>query len=106
MLANYPKRTDLWHLYIDKEIKRSNFDAARRLFERVVCTKLSVKNMKNVFKKFLKVCCVCFQSLCLARLTLSFVAPSCVQFEELHGDTGSVEQVKQKARDYVTSIAS
>ena len=47
-----------------------------------------------------------FSISCLRGLTLSLVAPPCVQFEELHGDTSSVEQVKQKARDYVTSIAS
>jgi rRNA biogenesis protein RRP5 len=55
VIANYPKRTDLWHLYIDKEVKRSNIESARRLLDRMICTKLSVKNMKNTFKKFLKV---------------------------------------------------
>eukprot|EP01036_Dinobryon_divergens_P026442 gene26442-35097_t len=54
LLNNYPKRSDLWHLYVDKEVKMGNISQARRLFERMAASKSSDKNMKLVFKKYLK----------------------------------------------------
>ena len=101
MLANYPKRTDLWHLYIDKETKRSNIDSARRLLERMICTKLSVKNMKSTFKKYLKVRFVTMRG--RFQLTSLLLV---IQFEETNGDKSSVDQVKQKAREYVMSLSA
>lgn len=80
LLNNYPKRTDLWHLYVDKEIKLGNYTQARQLFERMIASKSSTRNMKAIFKKYLT-------------------------FESQHGDEESQELVKQKARDYVASLA-
>jgi len=81
VLANYPKRADLWHLYIDKEVKHGDTDSARQLMDRAVCLKFSSRNIKSFFKKYLK-------------------------FEEQHGDATSAEAVKQKAREYVAATAS
>jgi rRNA biogenesis protein RRP5 len=80
LLTSYPKRTDLWHLYVDKEVKLGNVAQARQLFERMITAKASARNMKTVFKKYLA-------------------------FETSHGTEETVEAVKQKARDYVNSIA-
>lgn len=36
LMASYPKRLDLWNVYVDKEIKAGQLDAARNLLERMV----------------------------------------------------------------------
>ena len=79
LIGSYPKRTDLWHIYVDREIKCGHYAYARQLFERMIASKMSVKNIKTIFKKYL-------------------------EFEKLHGTEESQDLVKQKARDYVSSI--
>ncbi|KAJ1761641.1 rRNA biogenesis protein rrp5, partial [Coemansia sp. RSA 1591] len=94
VLGTYPKRVDLWSVYLDIEISsatRQGLDAAdpngrcweptRKLFERVVSMKNSSKKMKFFFKKWLK-------------------------FEKDHGTEATVEHVKQKAREYVNSLGA
>lgn len=80
LLSSYPKRNDLWTVYVDKEVKLGNVVPARQLFERMIALKVSPKVMKTVFKKYLL-------------------------FENKYGDERSQELVKQKAREYVSSIA-
>ena len=40
LMASYPKRLDLWNVYVDKEIKSGDIRAARNLLERLVRTML------------------------------------------------------------------
>ncbi len=80
LLNTYPKRTDLWHILLDREIKMKNLDKARSLFERMIHSKASTRHLKLVFKKYLT-------------------------FELQNGSAESQERVKQQARDYVNSIA-
>lgn len=79
LLHSYPRRTDLWHLYVDKEVKLGNVVQARQLFDRVIASKCNSKNMKTVFKKYLA-------------------------FEMQFGDEATQDMVKQLARNYVQSI--
>ncbi|RKP16522.1 protein prenylyltransferase [Rozella allomycis CSF55] len=93
LLANYPKRLDLWSIYIDMEIKlvkqsKESFksvaatlaiESVRRLFERVLSLKFSVKKKKFLFKKYL-------------------------DFENVYGNEESVNHVKQLAIDYVNQL--
>ena len=79
MLQNYPKRTDIWNVFVDKEIKYKNFNHARRIFERMICLKINAKNVKSIFKKYLT-------------------------FELSNGTVAEQNGVKQKARDYVESL--
>jgi rRNA biogenesis protein RRP5 len=81
LLSSYPKRSDLWFLFIDKEIKGGNIPAARHLFERMVAVQTSSKIMKSVFKKFLA-------------------------FETQYGTTTTQEHVKESARKFVETISS
>lgn len=74
LIAKYPKRLDLLFVYVDKEVKRGELDAARALFQRE--RKLSDKQMKSLFKKWYRV-------------------------EEEHGTDESRERVKDAARAYV-----
>lgn len=80
LLSNYPKRNDLWNVYVDKEVKLGHVVQARQLFERMIALKVSPKVMKTVFKKYMA-------------------------FESQHGDARSQELVKQKAREYVSTLA-
>ena len=78
VLANYPKRVDLWNVYLDQELRAGNHEAIRALFERVTTLSLSSKKMKYFFKRYL-------------------------EFEKTEGDDETVEHVKKKAREYVES---
>jgi len=53
IMANYPKRVDLWNVYLDMEIRLRNPTFITRLFERITSLKLSSKKMKFFFKKWL-----------------------------------------------------
>lgn len=79
LLSTYIKRTDIWHIYVDREIKLGNYSYARQLFERMIVSKASIKNIKTIFKKYL-------------------------EFEKLYGTNETQEIVKQKARDYVQKV--
>ncbi|GMF10301.1 unnamed protein product [Phytophthora lilii] len=81
ILANYPKRMDLWNVYLDKEIKFGDVALVRALFERLLAMDFSAKKMKFLFKKYL-------------------------QFEQDQGDDEHVEHVKQLAKDFVVSAAA
>ncbi|KUF99434.1 hypothetical protein AM588_10010720 [Phytophthora nicotianae] len=81
ILANYPKRMDLWNVYLDKEIKFGDVALVRALFERLLAMDFSAKKMKFLFKKYL-------------------------QFEQDQGDDEHVEHVKQLAKDFVASAAA
>jgi len=82
VLSSYPKRVDVWNVYVDLELKTLARDgdvaAVRRLFDRIISLNLSSKKMKFFFKRYLK-------------------------FEKEHGDEEHVDIVKQKAKEYVES---
>jgi rRNA biogenesis protein RRP5 len=83
LLASYPKRLDLWHVYIDKEIKAKHganyLDYVRTLFDRLVHSKQKPKQMQTVFKKYL-------------------------EFEVKNGNQTTQAHVKTKAKEYVENI--
>jgi len=76
ILINFPKRADIWSVYLDKEMQVGDVAAIRQLLDRITSLKLSSKSMKTFFKRFMS-------------------------FEKANGDEESVEQVKQKATRYV-----
>lgn len=76
LLADAPKRIDLWNVYIDQEIKASQKTKVEDIFERVITKKITRKQAKFFFNKWL-------------------------QFEEAQGDQKTVEYVKAKAAEYV-----
>ncbi|KAJ2781535.1 rRNA biogenesis protein rrp5 [Coemansia javaensis] len=90
VLGTYPRRTDLWSVYLDMEIstvaRQGAADPsgrcwapARALFERVTSMNHAPRKMKFLFKKWLK-------------------------FEKDHGSEATVERVKERAREYVGSL--
>lgn len=88
MLANSPKRIDLWSIYLTMEEnlckkgeESANKEFLRRLFERVVHMKLSSKKAKFFFKRYL-------------------------EFEKAFGTNSTVAHVKDLARQYVESTMS
>ncbi|KAL2326887.1 hypothetical protein Fmac_020314 [Flemingia macrophylla] len=78
ILREYPKRTDLWSVYLDQEIQLKDEDMIRALFERAVSLSLPPKKMKFLFKKYL-------------------------DYEKSQGDEERIEYVKRKAIEYVES---
>ncbi|XP_024994056.1 rRNA biogenesis protein RRP5 isoform X2 [Cynara cardunculus var. scolymus] len=76
MLREYPKRTDLWSVYLDQEIRLGDVDVIRSLFERTICLELPLKKMKFLFKKYL-------------------------EFEKSYGDEERTEYVKAEALKYL-----
>lgn len=78
LLNTYPKRTDIWGVYLDTETSTGDMTRIRSLYDRAIDIKANVKKTKQMFKKYLK-------------------------FEQQHGDSKRVEYVKTKAREYVQS---
>ncbi|XP_066389622.1 rRNA biogenesis protein RRP5-like [Miscanthus floridulus] len=79
ILREYPKRTDLWSVYLDQEIRLGDIEVIRALFERVTCLTLPPKKMQFLFKKYLN-------------------------FEKSLGqDNERIQLVQQKAIEYVQS---
>lgn len=76
ILREYPKRTDLWSVYLDQEIRHGDTEIIQALFDRVTCLTLPPKKMKFLFKKYLR-------------------------YEKDRGDEERIERVKQKALEYV-----
>lgn len=80
LVTDAPKRIDLWNVYIDQEIKHENKEHTEDLFERVTHVKLSRKQAKFFFAKWLK-------------------------YEEDNGNEQSVARVKALAVEYVQAHA-
>ena len=77
VLANYPRRLDIWSVYLDQEISRGGDQGrVRSLFERATHLALPPKKMKFLFKRYL-------------------------EYEKAHGDVTGVEHVKTKAMEFV-----
>ena len=82
LLANFPKRIDLWSVYIDMMLKyaindnKEKEDSVRDIFERLITFKLSAKQMKFVFKRY-------------------------IAFEKQFNNFERIERIKQKAMEYV-----
>jgi rRNA biogenesis protein RRP5 len=76
VLQTYPKRTDLWGVYIDQEIRAGDAASIRNLFERAIHLNLAWKKMKFFFKRY-------------------------VAYETEHGTPERVEYVKQRAMDFI-----
>lgn len=77
LVSCYPKRMDLWNVYLDQEISKGDPEHTRALFERATSLDGNIKNMKGMFKRFL-------------------------QFETLHGTSSSIDHVKEKAKTFVS----
>lgn len=90
LIGNFPKRVDLWNVYLDMQIGQCRVDGdggddggqvelieqTRLIFERFVGLELSSKKMKFGFKKWL-------------------------DFEKCFGDKERQRDVKKRAREYV-----
>uniref|UniRef100_A0A8C6W9K4 Protein RRP5 homolog n=1 Tax=Nannospalax galili TaxID=1026970 RepID=A0A8C6W9K4_NANGA len=81
MLSTYPKRTDVWSVYIDMTIKHGSQKEVRGIFERVIHLSLAPKRMKFFFKRYL-------------------------DYEKQHGTEQDVQAVKAKALEYVEAKSS
>lgn len=81
ILASYPKRLDLWNVYMDKEIKFvQDSEYIRVLFARVTNMKFSAKKMRFLFKKY-------------------------IDYESEHGTEQTVQHVRELVQAFVESAA-
>jgi len=79
LLANYPRRFDLWSVFLDLEIKQGEPAVIRRLFQSVLAMKMSTKKAKFFFKKW-------------------------SQWEHESGDAAGIEDVKRRAKEFVENL--
>ncbi|XP_060097704.1 protein RRP5 homolog isoform X2 [Heteronotia binoei] len=77
-LSTYPKRTDIWSIYIDMMIKHGSQKEVREVFERIIHLSLAPKKMKFFFKRYL-------------------------EYEKKYGTAETVQAVKAAALEYVES---
>ncbi|QRV97230.1 rRNA biogenesis protein RRP5 [Ceratobasidium sp. AG-Ba] len=54
IVESHPKRNDLWSMYIDMEASQNNIQSARNIFNRALSRKLSAKQAKFFFKRWLE----------------------------------------------------
>ncbi|NXS92173.1 RRP5 protein, partial [Jacana jacana] len=80
-LSSYPKRTDIWSIYMDIMIKHGSQEEVRDIFERVIHLSLAPKKMKFFFKRYL-------------------------DYEKKFGTSESVLAVKRAALEYVETKSS
>ncbi|POI29567.1 hypothetical protein CIB84_006683, partial [Bambusicola thoracicus] len=80
-LNSYPKRTDIWSIYMDIMIKQGSQKEIRDIFERVIHLNLAPKKMKFFFKRYL-------------------------DYEKKYGTTETVMAVKTAALEYVEAKSS
>ena len=80
VLRNFPKRLDLWSVYLDQEIGTGDAPRARALFERATSLSLPPKKMKFLFKRYL-------------------------DYERERGTAAGVAHVKRRALEFVESHA-
>ncbi|NXR01444.1 RRP5 protein, partial [Sagittarius serpentarius] len=80
-LSSYPKRTDIWSIYMDIMIKHGSQKEVRDIFERVIHLSLAPKKMKFFFKRYL-------------------------DYEKKFGTGESVLAVKRAALEYVETKSS
>jgi rRNA biogenesis protein RRP5 len=81
IITNYPKRMDIWAIYMDMESKYSgeNKQQARHLFERCLTNDFILKKpkkMKLVFQKYM-------------------------EFEMQNGNKKAVEKIRQRVEEYL-----
>lgn len=76
LLDNYPKRTDIWSMYLDQELRLGNSNSIRQLFARIITLTFKPQKMKLFFKRYLA-------------------------YEQEFGDEESVAAVKHAAREFV-----
>uniref|UniRef100_A0A8C9Y0K1 Protein RRP5 homolog n=1 Tax=Sander lucioperca TaxID=283035 RepID=A0A8C9Y0K1_SANLU len=76
VLTSYPKRTDLWSVFIDLMVKHGSQKEVRALFDRVIHLSVSIKKIKFFFKRYL-------------------------EYEKKHGTPQSIQAVKEKAIEFV-----
>ncbi|KAK2815754.1 hypothetical protein Q5P01_026221 [Channa striata] len=81
VLTSYPKRTDLWSVFIDLMVKHGSQKEVRALFDQVIHLSVSVKKIKFFFKRYL-------------------------EYEKKHGSPQSVQAVKEKAMEFVEAKGS
>ncbi|KAM9817961.1 protein RRP5 homolog isoform 2-T5 [Syngnathus typhle] len=81
VLTSYPKRTDLWSVFIDLMVKHGSQKEVRALFDRVIHLSVSVKKIKFFFKRYM-------------------------EYEKKHGTPQSIQAVKEKAVEFVEGKVS
>lgn len=80
LVDRYPKRLDLWNVYVDQLVKTGDVGAVRAVVDRTLGMKLTTKRAKFVFKKWLAM-------------------------EQKIGDQKGQDRAKEKAREWVAANA-
>jgi rRNA biogenesis protein RRP5 len=76
ILRNYPKKSNVWTIFIDQESKYGTKEKVRNLFEKVLTVDFKIKILKNMIKKYL-------------------------EFEVKFGNSKSVEHVKNITQELI-----
>lgn len=79
LLATFPKRWDLWDMFVDLEKARGEKENVSRLYERMASSRMKARRAKFVFKKW-------------------------AEWEEKNGDKKSRERVEALAKEYAEKL--
>lgn len=95
LLSSFPKRVDLWSVFLDLEIKVGDVEQVRRLFERALGIGVAADGTKAGEKKKLK------------GKQAKFFFKKWLAFEEKMDTSGNgkkVDEVKARAAEYVKTL--
>ena len=79
VIATYPKKTDVWNVYVNLAVKGGDVQQARRVLERATSLPMSVYKLRPFYKKW-------------------------IELESKHGDERSLQEVKQRAQRFLSSL--
>ncbi|XP_022211843.1 protein RRP5 homolog [Drosophila obscura] len=80
IVTSYPKRIDIWSVYVDMLIKTGQIESARNVLDRAVQQKLKPEKMQVIYKKYL-------------------------ELEKEHGTKATEAKVMQEAQQWVKNYA-
>ena len=97
LVSTYPKRVDLWSVYIDMMLKKGEVKKVRYVSQLCVLTCLQIIIFRELFERAIH--------LKISAKKMAFMFKRYVEFEKAHGSNAHVESVREKAKSYVESKA-
>lgn len=99
IMDNYPKKLDLWFVYVDMEVKQKNMNGVRALFDRILVQKLSSSEWFVV-----PIALTQLNELVLSIEKGKSLFKKWLSLEKEYGDIAGIESCKAKALAFVESL--
>jgi len=99
IVGNFPKRVDLWSVYLDMEIRWLRLHREAAAGEGKAGEEEDAASVAGIRRLFERCCALGF----LSTKKMRFFLKRFLEFEKAFGDESGVEAVKERAREYVSA---